>query len=227
MSELPRAVDRVLRASAADRDEAWGAFVAEFTPLLLHVARCMSRDADEKMDAYAEILQRLATADFKRLRGYAADPRSKFTTWLVVVARRICVDRHRTRFGRARESGPRALQLQRTRRNVEVLAGDSPDVASIADGSEPADETLERAETQARLRQAILALAPADRLLLELRFTDNRSAAEIARALKFPSQFHVYRRVNGLLAELRAQFPDAFTRSNKPEPRRKSAINVR
>jgi hypothetical protein len=37
-----------------------------------------------------------------------------------------------------------------------------------------------------------------------MRFEDQRSAAEIARAMGFPTPFHVYRRLNKLLGELRA-----------------------
>ncbi len=46
-------------------------------------------------------------------------------------------------------------------------------------------------------------LAPADRLLLTLRFDDELSAREIAEVLGLPTPFHVYRRINALLNLLR------------------------
>src|SRR4029079_5423431 len=49
------------------------------------------------------------------------------------------------------------------------------------------------------------ALRPSCRLLLTMRFDDGLSAAEIATILKYPSQFHVYRRINALLADLRSR----------------------
>src|SRR5438309_109170 len=46
-------------------------------------------------------------------------------------------------------------------------------------------------------------LAAADRLLLKLRFDDDLSAREIAGLVGLPTPFHVYRRLNALLGELR------------------------
>ena len=48
-------------------------------------------------------------------------------------------------------------------------------------------------------------LEPSDKLLLTLRFEDQRSAAEIARVVGLPTPFHVYRRLNRLLDGLRAR----------------------
>jgi DNA-directed RNA polymerase specialized sigma24 family protein len=63
--------------------------------------------------------------------------------------------------------------------------------------------SLERAELVSELKLARGCLPAADRLLLSLRFDDGLSAAEIATLLRYPSQFHVYRRINALLAELK------------------------
>ena len=46
-------------------------------------------------------------------------------------------------------------------------------------------------------------LGATDRLLLKLRFDDDLSAREIAGLLALPTPFHVYRRLNALLQELR------------------------
>src|SRR5678815_3986223 len=98
MSGLSPVVEALL-----DRDpptqESWAAFAREYTALLLHVARSTSRDRDEAMDAYAYLLDRLSEEGCRRLRGYVVDPKSKFTTWLVVVARRLCVDHYRLKYG--------------------------------------------------------------------------------------------------------------------------------
>jgi DNA-directed RNA polymerase specialized sigma24 family protein len=53
------------------------------------------------------------------------------------------------------------------------------------------------------LEEALAAVSAPDRLLLRLRFEDDLTAQEIARLLQFPSPFHVYRRLNGVLASLR------------------------
>lgn len=47
---------------------------------------------DAAMDRYAYMLAQLRCSDFTPLQCHAADGRSAFTTWLVVVARRLCLD---------------------------------------------------------------------------------------------------------------------------------------
>ena len=47
-------------------------------------------------------------------------------------------------------------------------------------------------------------LEPRDRLLLALRFDDGRSAREIAAIMRFPTPFHVYRRLTAVLEMLKA-----------------------
>ncbi|HEX2722933.1 MAG TPA: sigma factor, partial [Gemmatimonadaceae bacterium] len=102
MSQLPSSLQSLLTASAENVDDAWSVFVAEYSPLLLHVARSVSHGRDQAMDAYAHVLEQLRRDQCQRLRRYETDPRSRFTTWLVIVCRRLCVDFHRAHFGRAR-----------------------------------------------------------------------------------------------------------------------------
>jgi DNA-directed RNA polymerase specialized sigma subunit len=53
------------------------------------------------------------------------------------------------------------------------------------------------------LERAVGALEPRDRLLLRLRFDDDLSAREVADIMRFPTPFHVYRRLNKVLEILR------------------------
>ncbi|MEP6507145.1 MAG: sigma-70 family RNA polymerase sigma factor [Gemmatimonadales bacterium] len=206
MAELPRTLENLLRGEPPS-DEAWAAFAREYTALLLHVARSVARGTDEAMDAYAYLLEHLSADGCRRLRAYSSDPRSKFTTWLVVVARRICIDHHRAKYGRLRnqESSTERDRLV-LRRRLENL-DDAPAFAdSIPDDSATSPVTaVENAELTNELKALRASLAPADRLLLNLRFDDGLSAAEIAVLLRYSSQFHVYRRINSLLAEMKAR----------------------
>src|SRR5258707_5460889 len=103
---LPQELAQLLNASdSPTRDAAWEAFLTTHSRLLLHTARSLNRDHDAAMDGYAYVLEALRESDYRRLRAYAADGRSKFSTWLVVVTRRICLDFHRRRYGRARDTG--------------------------------------------------------------------------------------------------------------------------
>lgn len=186
------------------RDAAWEAFVASHSRLLLHTARSLNHDYDAAMDGYAYVLEALREDDCRRLRAYAADGRSKFSTWLVVVARRLCLDFHRHRYGRARESGPHSRDLRAARRRLVDLVAEELDTSRLAPpaSSDPAAELQDR-ERAAALDATLRALPPRDRLLLALRFEDDLPAREIARVMGFPTPFHVYRRLNTLLGSLR------------------------
>ena len=98
---VPLELGRLLAArDASSREAAWEQLIADHSPLLLRLARSLGGDHDAAMDRYACILERLRKHDFCRLRAHAPDPHAKFSTWLVIVARRLCHDRHRERYGR-------------------------------------------------------------------------------------------------------------------------------
>lgn len=206
MSQLPPILEKLLNTPGAFDDDAWAAFAREYSTLLLHVARSTSRGTDEAMDAYAYLLERLSEDRCRKLRGYAVDPNSKFTTWLVVVARRICIDHHRVKYGRLRDAtSSRQRESRERRRRLAELVERLQESEEIADENALSpDREVEASELSGGLSAAISALAPADQLLIRLRFEDGLSAAEIAQILRYPSQFHVYRKINSILAELRA-----------------------
>jgi RNA polymerase sigma factor (sigma-70 family) len=206
VTSLPRSLHRLLSAHAArdadQLDAAWREFVSEHTRLLLHVARSVTSTHDDAMDAYAFTIEQLRADDCRRLREFAADPRSKLSTWLVVVARRLCLDLYRRRYGRVRGSDSRAQRA--VRRRLQDLAGEDPasrEIAATHRGS--AALALRRSEQRGALEGALATLDPHDQVLLRLRFDDDLTAHEIAELLSFPSAFHVYRRVNALLGTLR------------------------
>jgi RNA polymerase sigma factor (sigma-70 family) len=194
--------------SAADpttRDTAWDAFVTAHSRLLLHTARSLNHDHDAAMDGYAYVLEALRENEYRRLRAYAADGRSKFSTWLVVVARRLCLDFHRQRYGRPRDMGTDAREVRAARRRLVDLVAEDLDSSRTGATStaDPHAELLSR-DQSAALDATLRALPPRDRLLLALRFEEDLSAREIGQVMGFPTPFHVYRRLNALLASLRA-----------------------
>jgi RNA polymerase sigma factor (sigma-70 family) len=186
------------------REAAWVEFARVHTRLLLHVARSVGRDHDAAMDAYAYLLERLRENDYRRLQAYAVDGRSKFTTWLVVVARRLCVDHHRERYGRLRDGSPERVEEHQARRRLADLIAVDLDAAtlSVAETGQP-DAGLLARERAAVIAAALETLDAADRLLLRLRFEDDLSAREIAQLVGLPTPFHVYRRLNALRVTLR------------------------
>lgn len=200
------ALARLLSArDPASRDLAWAAFVRTYSPLLVSTARRFCRDHDAAMDRYAFILEQLHRDDFSRLRRYAADGRSRFTTWLVVVARRLCIDYHRQRYGRPRSVSDGSGEVERVLRkrladfiseDLELVGGGS------SNGLDPESE-LRRLELRSALSGALQALPEPDRLLLALRHEEEMHARDIARLMDFQSVFHVYRRLNALHGSLR------------------------
>jgi len=187
------------------RDDAWGAFVQRYSRLLLHVSRSHGGDRDTVMDRYAFILDRLRSDDCRRLRTWTRDRRSKFTTWLTVVAQRTSLDLYRQRYGRPRDASSVDSRMLR-RRLADLLSTEIADeqvAPGTEDGEDGPEQILRASELIESLHDAVAELSTADQLLLTLRFRDALSAAEIARLQGLPSPFHVYRRLDRLLGRLR------------------------
>ena len=203
--ELPETLAALLDSRPAG-NEVWATFVAAYTPLLLHVTKSVAWSRDERMDAYARIIEALRADDCRRLRGYAATPHSKFTTWLVVVSKRICIDHHRSRFGRSNSSStPASANRRAARHQLENLAATAldPETLGIECGDDADTALLDRELTSAVAR-AVSQLVPEDRLLIALRFRDGLSSPEISRLVPGRSALSVYRRLEKILAGLRA-----------------------
>jgi RNA polymerase sigma factor (sigma-70 family) len=191
--------------SAPGRDEAWSQFVHAYTGLILRTARSLGGDADSAMDRYAFVLDRLREDDCRRLRAYVRPGAGEFTLWLAVVARRLCLDHYRERYGRARPGSDPAAGADRSgrRRLVDHVAGRTDPTLLAGPHHSAPDELLARAERTRALSTALDRLPPGDRLLLRLRFAEDLPAREIARLMRFPTLFHVYRRLDKVLRELR------------------------
>jgi RNA polymerase sigma factor (sigma-70 family) len=188
----------------ADRERAWAEFLDTYSRLLLNVARSLGGGHDDVMDRYTFMLEALERDDSRRLRGFVSDGRCTFATWLTVVARRLCLDHHRKRYGRLQSDEPEAIDRRRERRQLVDLVSDEVGMAMLeASAGEGPDQALERHETRALLAAALATLDSEDRLLLRLRFEDEVSVPAIARLLAEPSPFKVYRRIDRILSQLR------------------------
>jgi len=186
------------------RDEAWTAFVQANSKLILHVARSLGGDHDDAMDRYAWVLEQFRRDDFHRLRAYTADGRSKFTTWLVVVVRRLCLDHRREKYGRARGDDEGREDGRRMRKRLVDLVSDGAELTELVDTSAGGpEERLRALQLDDALKAAVATLEPHDRLLIRLRFEDELSVPQIARMLSCRSQFDVYRRLRHVLDTLR------------------------
>ena len=204
MAPAPPELQDLLQAGdPTARDEAWSRFVARFSPLLLHTARTVAREQDRTMDAYAHLLEQLREDDNRRLRQYLEGAGAQFTTWLVVVARRLCVDFLRQRYGRAPTAPSKTADHATRRRLEDLIAVEIGEVRALAEPRAGPDESLRRRDLHLALQAALAHLPPAHRLLLSLRFEDDMPVREISKLLRYPTPFHVYRTLNAVLAELR------------------------
>jgi RNA polymerase sigma factor (sigma-70 family) len=219
--EYPPCLAQLLEArDAAASDQAWSEFVQQYSCVLLQVVRPLVHDYDLAMDRYAYILDRLFQDGCSRLRGYAPRPGVGFSSWLKVVARRLCIDYYRQRYGRARPSGRpgeghepswAVAAARTTRRRLADFSNlsdaiDDVDAISMDETTWAApDVELASAERRHALAHSIERLEPRDRQLLRLRFEDERSVGEIASALGMATPFHVYRRLRIVLARLAAE----------------------
>jgi RNA polymerase sigma factor (sigma-70 family) len=197
------------------KDAAWGAFVEAYTPLLLHTAYRFGHTYDGAMDRYTHLLDHLYRDDFRRLRAFTAAGSGRFSTWLVVVARRLLLDYHRHRYGRTRPSaGHDVDEIRATaamRRHLAEMDGEETSLLLIRDCSVPDPEAATHAaeRTQA-VHAAVGSLEPRDQLLLKLRFDEELAAHEIADVMGFPTQFHVYRRLAAVLARVGKLLPREY-----------------
>jgi RNA polymerase sigma factor (sigma-70 family) len=186
------------------RQRAWAEFLTGFSDVLLRVARIMGGDEDAVMDRYAFILDALSRDDYRRLRAYVNDGTTSFETWLAVVARRLCMDEYRTRYGRVQSESDITVERRAARRSLSDLIGSELGLDELtAHADARPDAELEQKEWRSTLDAALAQLETEDRVILRLRFEDDVSVPEIARLLRLGSPFALYRRLKRILATLR------------------------
>jgi RNA polymerase sigma factor (sigma-70 family) len=197
----PDQLRRLLAAAdGSEHERAWSEFLDCYSRLILYVARRTARDHDVVMDRYAFVIERLREQRCRRLRTFASDGRGKFTTWLMVVVRRLCLDWDRHKYGRV---SPQTARSPVTPRRLLEVVLDPEVLDRIPEDRTPTDVQLDWEQTIRGLEAAIATLSSSDQLLLSLRYHDNRSAREIASLLSLPTAFHVYRWLNRLHDTLR------------------------
>ena len=215
---LPAPLSALLTASdSQSREDAWAAFLAAYSALIMRVARLLGGGDDAVMDRYAFVLDQLRRDDLKRIRQYAADGRGEFTTWLVLVVRRLCLDEHRRRYGRRQSDSDAATERRAERRRLADVLGIAPELTDVAaPATDDADAGIRAAELWTALGGAIGRLDVSDRLLLRLRFSDDLSVPHIARIVRAQSTASVYRRLERIFASLRTSLREVGVEYSVP-----------
>lgn len=103
-------------------EAAWDLFLERYRRLVFATIRHYVRDHDEVMDLFTWVCEGLRENDLRRLRAYGEESqhRARFSTWLVVVVRNLCVDWIRARHGRPRP-GAAAARLSPLQRSIHEL----------------------------------------------------------------------------------------------------------
>ena len=158
------------------------------------------------MDAYTTVLEGLRADDWGRLRQFEPEGSATFRTWLAVVARRLCHDHLRARYGRTRNGV--TSEEHRARARIVDLVGAEVDLERMVSQRPSPVRELLRSELSVALEEAIATLPPEDRLLLVFRFEEGISVKEIRALTSAPSVFHVYRRLKRVLGTLRSELEE-------------------
>ena len=96
-------IGALLEKLRTDRaSEAWTEFLALYSDRIYKTARLTTTVEETAADCYLYICEQLCRGGFKRLLQFRPDGPAKFETWLAVVARNLCLDWLRSRFGRDR-----------------------------------------------------------------------------------------------------------------------------
>ena len=85
---------------SGDAQLAWRTFLTSYSDLIYGVIRTFARNADHAGDCFLFVCEKLADKKYRRLRSFRPDGRARFSTWLRVVVRNLCLDWHRAHFGR-------------------------------------------------------------------------------------------------------------------------------
>ncbi len=245
-----------------DPATAYRELLERYTSVILRMIRSFIQDADEMMEVYTSICERLSANDYRALQRFRSD--GALTPWLSVVTANACRDRLRKRrtasvpnsvlsrlddrerlvfkyhfqenlahediaeiISRRHRVPYSALEVVRaiskindllsTRKRWRLLCalhanrpslsieelrsmGFQPSVDSKADAF---DEVERHQELLDRLHDAISRLEAEDRLVLFLRFEQERTAAQVASVMGYDNHRYVYTRLRTIIHRLR------------------------
>lgn len=83
-----------------DADLAWQGFLTSYSDLIFGVIGTFTRDVDQGTDCFLYVCEKLSEKKYRRLLAFHPDGRARFSTWLRVVVRNLCLDWLRSQFGR-------------------------------------------------------------------------------------------------------------------------------
>ena len=94
--------DLLERLSSGRVGVAWREFLAQYSPVIMHVIRRHVADHDRAAECFVQVCSALSDDDFRKLRSFRPDGPARFSTWLMAVVANLCVDWRRHEQGRVR-----------------------------------------------------------------------------------------------------------------------------
>jgi RNA polymerase sigma-70 factor (ECF subfamily) len=174
---IPSDRDLVDRSRVGDRD-AFDLLVRRYEKQVFNTAYRLSGSHDDAADIAQEAFVR-AWNNLKSFRGDAA-----FSTWVFRIVTNVFLDeRKRVRSRREHRSLDEALSL---RNGDSGGAGDASMARQFEDRSPSPQDRVEQQERQVLLERAIADLPEAQRVMVVLYHTQNRSYEEIAAIMNLP-----------------------------------------
>jgi RNA polymerase sigma-70 factor (ECF subfamily) len=161
----------LLKRCLAHKPGAWNDFVDQYLGVIYHVVhhtahlRSHTINAEDTEDLAAEILLQIVAHDYAVLRQFRGD--SSLSTYLTVVARRICVHELARRVV-AKEVQP---------------SGANADLDNVEGDEEPPTHGIENLEEVEKL---LAKLPSREREVVRLHYLEGRSYEEISTELKIP-----------------------------------------
>lgn len=188
---------RLVRAILAEDTAAWQKFILQYSNFIYGAIVKYSTDYDEKMTVYLHVLEKLREDRFRRLRQFAF--KSKLSTWLTVVSRRLALDFLRGKYGRD-------FGLKKVR--VVSIDGEPDYTKILADTTTPetemaaAERRQHRRRLEGDLRLALDRLDDRERLAVQMVYFQGIRIKEVGRLLQLPA---AYKFIARTLKKIRAE----------------------
>jgi len=101
MGELQHDISGLLhRLNSADSGAAWAEFIDRYTPRIMNLVCQFEFQQERGNECFLYICEKLCEHRFKRLQKFNVQGKASFQTWLGAVVFNLCVDWHRSEFGR-------------------------------------------------------------------------------------------------------------------------------
>lgn len=97
-------IDEILQSlNSCEPEQAWTNFLGAYAPVILQTVRLVERESDAAAECFLFVCEGLLRDRFRRLRQFRTAGPARFSTWLRVVVRNLCIDWRRKKLGRQRD----------------------------------------------------------------------------------------------------------------------------